>query len=159
MLGVAARGALAAGAATWLMDQVTSAMMASQGADVTEQERAAQPHGRTALANLAARLETTAGMTIDDGQRGRLLTILHYGLGIVPGALYAVLRHRLGLPSGWRGVVYGLLVWALNDEALNSALGLSGAFDDYPIQTHVRGAIGHVVLGVTTDTGIDLLGG
>ncbi len=50
------------------------------------------------------------------------------------------------------------MVWALNDEALNSALGLSGAFVDYPLQTHLRGAVGHVVLGIATDAGIDLLG-
>ena len=52
-----------------------------------------------------------------------------------------------------------MAVWAVNDEYLNTRLGLAGPFAAYPIETHFRGLVGHVVLGVATDTGISLLGG
>jgi hypothetical protein len=39
------------------------------------------------------------------------------------------LRSRLPLVRAARGLVYGTALWAVNDEYLNSALGLSAPFD------------------------------
>jgi hypothetical protein len=47
----------------------------------------------------------------------------------------------------------------VNDEVLNTWLGLAGAFDAYPAETHWRGLVGHVVLGITTDATVTALGG
>ena len=47
----------------------------------------------------------------------------------------------------------------VNDEFLNTRLGLAAPFGAYPIETHLRGLVGHLVLGVATDTTIELLGG
>ncbi|MBA2571308.1 MAG: hypothetical protein H0X16_02230 [Chloroflexi bacterium] len=58
-----------------------------------------------------------------------------------------------------KGCCTGILFWALNDEYLNSSLGLAAPFGAYPIETHWRGLVGHAVLGIATDTGLDLLGG
>jgi hypothetical protein len=56
-------------------------------------------------------------------------------------------------------MVYGFLLWAINDEYLATRLGIAAPPEAYPPETHLRGLVGHLVLGVVTDTGIDVLGG
>jgi hypothetical protein len=53
--------------------------------------------------------------------------------------------------------VFGALLWAVNDELANTKLGLAGPPTAYPRMTHLRGLIGHLVLGVGTDLGVNLL--
>jgi hypothetical protein len=48
----------------------------------------------------------------------------HYGLGVVPGALFGMLRGRAPLIGWGRGLLYGALLYARNDEYFNTALGL-----------------------------------
>ena len=152
------RGAIAGAVATWVMDQVTTAMLERQPPDVTAREEAARPNGKSAVGNLVDRLTAGLGLDLDEERKGRLASLVHYALGIVPGALYALLR-RLPLVGAGRGLVYGILLWLVNDEYLNARLGLSAPPEAYPIETHLRGLVGHAVLGVTTDWGIDVLGG
>ena len=66
------------------------------------------------------------GLTLRPEARSRLLQLTHYGLGMGPGVLYALLRRRVPLLGAGMGVAYGLLLFALNDELMNAALGLSG---------------------------------
>ena len=155
----AARGALAGAAATWLMDLVTTRLYEAQPVTVTAREEAAQPNAKSSVANMVDRFETTTGLSIPASRRGAVESAVHYGLGAVPGAIYGVVRRRLGFARLWEGAAYGLAVFALNDEYLNTRLGLAGPFSAYPAQTHVRGLAGHVALGIGTETGIQLLGG
>jgi uncharacterized membrane protein YagU involved in acid resistance len=158
MLISALRGAVAGAAAVWLMDLVTTAMFDRQDPKVTRREEKARPNDQPALANLVDRLEAQANIELTDEQRESLLAVLHYALGVVPGAMYGVIR-RVPVLGSVNGVVYGVALWALNDEYLNTKLGLAGPFGAYPLETHWRGLVGHVVLGITTETGISLLGG
>lgn len=153
------RGALAGAAAVWLMDLVTTAMLERQPPDVTEREEAARPNGKPALVNLVERLESEYEVELSEEQRDSLVQLLHYGLGVFPGALYGVLRSRVPLVGTANGLLYGLLLYAVNDEYLNSRLGFAAPFGAYPIESHWRGLVGHAVLGAATDTGIELLGG
>jgi uncharacterized membrane protein YagU involved in acid resistance len=157
--GAFLRGAIAGGAATWLMDQVTTGMLSSQPEEVTQREEAVRPHSQHAIANLVDRLERDLGLALTEEQRAGLARVIHVGLGVVPGAVYGVLRHRVPLLGAGRGSLYGFLLWAVNDEYRNTRLGLTAPPRDYPAETHWRGLVGHVVLGVMTDTGIDVLGG
>ena len=159
MLIDALRGAIAGAAATWLMDLVTTAMLNRQTEEVTEREEAARPNDQPALVNLVGRLETLAGVELSEEQRDSLAQLLHYGVGVVPAAGYAVLRRHVPLVSAGSGALFGLLLFAINDEYLNTRLGLAGPFDAYPVETHLRGLVGHVVFGAATDAGIELLGG
>ena len=154
----AVRGAIAGAVAVWLMDLVTTAMLDRQDPKVTKREEAARPNDQPALTNLVDRLAEQTGAELNQEQSDSLVTILHYALGIVPGAIYGVLR-SVPLLRSVNGAFYGVALWAINDEYLNTRLGLAGPFDAYPPETHLRGLIGHVVLGITTDTGISLLGG
>jgi len=158
MIVSAVRGAIAGAVAVWLMDLVTSAMLDRQDPKVTKREEAARPNDQPALVNLVGRLEEQTGARLNREQRDSLVPILHYALGVVPGAIYGVLR-GVRLARSVNGAFYGVALWAINDEYLNTRLGLAGPFDAYPPETHLRGLIGHIVLGITTDTGISLLGG
>ena len=154
----AARGGLGGLVGTWLMDLVTSGMLEGQSEDSRRREDAARPNGSSSVANLVDRLDGQLGLDLDDSQRAIAAQIVHFGLGVVPGAAYAVLRRRVPFVAAGRGLLYGVTLWAVNDEYLNTALGLAGPFDAYPLETHWRGLIGHAVLGVATDTAIDVLG-
>jgi hypothetical protein len=155
----AARGAVAGAVATWVMDLVTTGLYVAQSEEVTAREVAARPGGRSSVGNLIARTEELTGLELNDRQRDILAQVIHYGLGVGPGALYAIARGRVPLMGAGRGLLYGLALFLVNDEYMNTRLGLAGAYGAYPVETHWRGLVGHAALGVTTDTGIDLLGG
>jgi uncharacterized membrane protein YagU involved in acid resistance len=148
----AMRGAAAGAAATWVMDQVTQAMLDAQPPKVSEAERLAAVNGKGAVENVVDRVESETGFRVP-------LTAVHYGLGVVPGAAYAVLRKRVPLIGAGGGLVYGFLLWLVADEYVNSSLGLSAPPTAYPPETHLRGLVGHAVLGAATNSGIELLGG
>jgi hypothetical protein len=154
-----ARGAVAGAVATWLMDLVTTALYEAQSEETNARERAGQAHGKSSVENLLERVESVSGITVAGDLRPAALQALHYGLGMGPGALYGMLRGRVpGIGAG-RGILYGLTIFAVNDEFMNTALGLAGPPGAYPLETHWRGFVGHVVLGVATDTGISILRG
>lgn len=154
----AVRGAIAGAIGTWLMDLVTTGVLASQPKDLPQREKAASPNGQGSVANLVDRTEAIFGIVMKPEQRSMATTAIHYGLGMVPGALYGALRNRLPILGAGRGVLYGVILWAVNDEYLNSKLGLAGSFGAYPLESHWRGLVGHIALGTATDTGIDILG-
>jgi hypothetical protein len=153
------RGALAGAAATWLMDLITTGMFEAQPREVTAREEAARPNGKSSVANLVDRVEAETGLTFPRAQRPMLENLIHYALGILPGALYGVLRRYVPFARLGRGLAYGVLLFAANDEYANMKLGLAGPIEAYPPETHFRGLAGHAVLGVATESGIQLLGG
>lgn len=153
------RGGVAGGAATWVMDLITTGVLKGQSPEVTQREEQAWPNGKPAIENAVDALESKASIRLDEKQRALVIQCIHYGLGAVPGAAYAVLRRRVPLLGAARGMLFGAGLWALNDEYLNTRLGFAGPFDAYPMETHLRGLIGHTTLGAATDTFIDALGG
>lgn len=158
MIGTLVRGALAGTAATWVMDRVTTMLYDVQAAEVTEQESAARPNGKSSVANMVDRFESVTGIHVPQERRALVENLVHYGLGAVPGAMYAVAR-KLPPIRALNGVGYGVALFALNDEFLNTQLGFAGPARAYPPETHFRGLAGHAVLGAATETGIQLLGG
>jgi hypothetical protein len=159
MLKDALRGALAGAVATWAMDQVTTLMLAVQPREVTAREEAAQPNGKGSVTNMVDVVEARTGLVVPPARRALAEQVVHYGLGVVPGAMYGVLRRWIPFARFGNGLGYGLALFATNDEYLNTRLGFAGPPGAYPPETHVRGLAGHAVLGVATETGIQLLGG
>jgi len=159
MLRDALRGALAGAAATWLMDLVTTAMYSGQSPSVTAREEAAQPNGKSSVGNLVDRVQSATSLTLPAARRPAVEYAVHYLLGIIPAAIYGVVRRYVPVVRAGNGLGYGVAVFAANDEYANAALGLSGPPRAYPVQTHLRGLTGHAVLGMATETGIVLLGG
>ena len=155
----AVRGAVAGAAATWAMDQVTTVMLAVQAPEVTKQEKAAQANGKSSVANLIDKVEAETGLVVPKARRPIVEMAVHYALGILPGALYGIFRRWIPFARAGSGLFYGLGIFAANDEYLNTKLGLASPPSAYPPETHIRGLAGHAVLGVATETGIQLLGG
>jgi hypothetical protein len=159
VVGQAIRGAMAGAAATWVMDLVTTGIYSQQSEAVTARETAARPRGQPSAANLVDLVTGRLGIALNREQRDAAIQAAHYALGVVPGVLYAIFRNRLPLLGAARGLVYGAVLFAVNDEYLNTRLGLAAPPEAYPMETHLRGLVGHLVLGVATDAGIDVLGG
>ncbi len=157
--GDAIRGAIAGGVATWCMDLITTGVQASQSKADAAREAAARPNGQSSTANLVDLVAHRLDLDLDEATRSKASEVTHYLLGVAPGAAYGLLRPRLPAVGAWRGLLYGLVLFAMNDEWLNAALDLSGPPDAYPASSHVRGLIGHLALGLVTDSGIDVLGG
>ncbi len=146
-----ARGAAAGAIGTWVMDRVTTAMYERESAEDKAQEEAAWPNGKPSVPNLVDLGSRVTGVRFSPQATPKVEQATHYLLGIGPGVLYALLRDRVPLLGAGRGLVYGVLTFALNDELMNTALGLSGPPPAYPAAAHLRGLAGHVALGVATD--------
>jgi hypothetical protein len=149
----ATRGGLGGFVGTWLMDLVTTGLLEGQSEESKRREETARPHGKPSVANLVDRIDVSLGLGLGDTHRATAAQVIHFGLGVLPGALYGALRHRVPVLGAGRGLLFGGLLWALNDEYLNTALGLAGRFDAYPAEAHWRGLVGHTVLGATTRRG------
>jgi hypothetical protein len=146
------RGAIAGATATWVMDQVTTSMYNAQPTEVTAREGTAHPNGRSSVGNMVARLEEATGFELDEDLRATTEQAIHYALGAVPGAIYVALRRHLPFLGVGNGLIYGTVLFLVNDEWLNPALGLSAPASAYPVESHVRGLVGHLVLGAATDS-------
>ena len=157
IIGTMIRGVIAGAAATWLMDRATTAVQMLQPAAHARREQAAWPNGQPSVMNLVDLVANRLGVRLDEPSRAVAAGATHYALGMVPGALYGALRDRVPAIGAGHGLVFGALLWAVNDELINTKLGLAGPPAGYPLMTHVRGLIGHLVLGVITDLGIDVL--
>ena len=151
LIWTAARGALAGAIATWVMDRVTGAMYERESMEDRAREERAWPNGKPSVPNMVDLGSRITGVQISPEVRPAVDQATHYLLGVGPAVLYAVLRHRVPMLGAGRGLAYGLLLFAVNDELLNTALGLAGPPGDYPVAAHLRGLVGHVVLGVSTD--------
>jgi hypothetical protein len=152
------RGAIAGAVGTWFMDLTTTGFMETQSRGVAAREKAARPHGKSSVENLVDRIEGLSGLQFDARQRAMLTQAVHYGLGVMPGAIYVAMRRHVPFVGAGGGLLYGAALFLANDEWLNARLGLSGPPQAYPFETHVRGLVGHLVLGAVTDSVADLLG-
>ncbi len=139
------------------MDQVTWGMYLREDPEARRREEEARVEGKDVAHVAAAKLAGTIGLKLSPAQPHPAGIAVHYALGVVPGALYGALRHRVrGLGAG-RGLVYGLGLTIVNDEVLAPVLGLASGPTQYPWQAHARGLAGHLVLGAATDTVLDVL--
>jgi hypothetical protein len=138
------------------MDVVTAGVQRRQSAEDAEREAAARPNGQSSVANLVDLGSRRIGVSLDRPSKDLATNVVHYALGMLPGAAYALIRERAPAVGAGRGILFGLALWAVNDELLNTVLGLAAPPDAYPPSSHLRGLIGHLVLGVGTGVGIDL---
>ena len=159
LFGRLIRGAVAGAVATWVMDLTTTGLMSGQSPSEAAREKAAQKHGKSSVENMIDAATGFVGLQLTGETRSMAAYATHYALGVVPGALYSALRPAIPAIGAGRGLLFGLGLFLVNDEFLNTALGFAGPPEAYPVATHVRGLVGHAVLGVMTDATIDILGG
>lgn len=101
------------------------------------------------------------GLTLSDKQHERLALAFHYGLAIQWAPLYPLLRRKTGLGPVAAGLATGAAMSLVADEMMTPALGFSAPNRAYPLSTHLRGFVGHLVFGLgvaaTTEAGWRLM--
>lgn len=155
-------GAIAGAAGVWAMDRVgwflynhedkdavareLQARMGGNDVEYTDVEQEAldrQPQAYPAGKDVAhAGVEKVAAMTginVRTGQPNPSGVALHYALGILPGALDAVVCRKVTVMQAGGGALYGLGLFVVNDEMVAPSLGLAAGPKEYPWQAHARG--------------------
>jgi len=142
-------GLAAGAAATWIMNQLTTALYEREDPVAREREDSAR-EGKTAYGTAAERLARARGRELDDAERKKYGSLIHWALGIGAGGAYLALEDTLPGPWMVKGLVYGTGFWLLADELANPLLGLTRGPLAFPWQTHGRALAGHLVFGAVT---------
>ena len=144
------KGAIAGAVATWVMGKVTNTMYEREDRWVRRHEDDAR-EGKTSYGVAAEKAGRALGASLDKDQNERLGAAIHWALGIGAGAVYAVVRRRFQAVGKVAGLGFGTAFWAVVDEGLVPALGLTPGPRAFPWQAHARGLAGHLTFGTVTD--------
>jgi hypothetical protein len=77
--------------------------------------------------------------------------VAHYAMGAASGAIYGAATEVFPVAASGEGIPFGAAVWAIADEAVVPALGLSKPGTEYPLSIHVYALSSHLVYGLTTE--------
>jgi hypothetical protein len=151
------KGAIGGAISVWMMDRVTWYMYRNEDPEAYQKEKETQIEGKYVAHVAAGKLVKGLGLDLSARQEHNLGLGIHYFLGVAPGALYGVYRHRIrGLDAG-RGLLYGLGLFIVMDEIVAPLAGLASGPTAYPWQAHARGVAGHLTVGAVTDTVVGVL--
>jgi hypothetical protein len=147
-------------AGTKLMEPVSSKLYELESQADREREDAVRPGMPYAVA--ARKATHLLGINLSSKNMERLSLLFHYGLAIQWAPLYPLLRRRTSLSPASAGLVTGTAMSLIADELMTPALGFSAPNRAYPLSTHLRGFLAHLVFGLgvaaTTEAGWRLLG-
>ena len=139
-------GAAAGVAAGQVMDRATTWFYERQSDASRQRENELLPEGAPMAS--ARKLAGLIGAEPTDDQTGQLASALHQSLGQVYGVAAAALT-RLGVPPVTAGVATGLGGFLLVDELANG-LFFTPPPQAYPVESHLRGLVGHLTFGAAT---------
>ena len=158
-------------AASWVMNQFQSAWAKLQ-------EGVEKPHGAQSLQDgspkhgVAQELEkrgseeeednaaVRAGNAVAEFVFDKKLTrkekelagaVAHYAMGAASGAIYGVAAEVTPAATAGAGLPFGAAVWAIADEGLVPALGLSKSASEYPLSVHAYAFASHLVFGLSAE--------
>lgn len=105
----------------------------------------------------ARKITRLLGLKLSDRHIQKLgATLFHYGLGMSWGPVYPLLLRCTSVPPIVAGLGTGAAMSLIVDEGLTPLLGYSAPNRAYPLTTHVRGVVAHLVFGLgvaaTTET-------
>ncbi|HEX8474986.1 MAG TPA: DUF1440 domain-containing protein [Pyrinomonadaceae bacterium] len=75
----------------------------------------------------------------------------HYAMGVSTGAIYGAMAELVPETTAVFGLPFGAAVWAVVDEGIVPALGLSKSPAEYPLSIHAYSFTSHLVYGLTTE--------
>ena len=137
-------GAAAGYLAGKVMDQATTWFYGRQSEASKQREQELLPSGAPVAA--ARKLAGLLGAEPTDDQAGTIALAMHQSLGQGYGVAAAALTRR-GVPPMAAGVASGMAGFLLMDELVNS-LFFTPPPQAYPVESHLRGIVGHLTLGV-----------
>ena len=129
-----------------VMDKATTWFYERQS-DASKQREGELLPGGAPMAS-ARKLAGLVGAEPTDDQAGTIASTLHQSLGQLYGVVAAALA-RNGVPPVTAGLASGAGGFLLVDELANS-LFFTPPPQAYPVESHLRGVVGHLTLGVTT---------
>ena len=139
-------GAAAGYLAGQVMDKATTWFYERQSDASKQREGELLPEGAP-LAS-ARKLAGLIGAEPTDEQAGTIAATLHQGLGQLWSARGFALT-RNGVPPVTAGLASGTAGFLLVDELANS-LFFTPPPQAYPVESHLRGLVGHLTFGATT---------
>lgn len=159
MLADALIGAAAGAAAVWMLDRVDWFSFEHEDPEARRRTQSVRPSGMDP-AHVAANTAAQAlGYEPEPKDYNAAGLATHYSLGVMPGALYGVLRHKAPWLGAGRGSLFGLALFLMQDEGLNAITGLSAKPIEYPWQAHARGLVAHIVYGLVLDMAMEIADG
>jgi hypothetical protein len=158
----AVKGGLAGGLGVIALDQVANFMYRHENPAALAREQAVHATlGTSEMGPVSTGIRQLArkfALELNERHLDKAATVLHYSLGVLPGAAYAVLLDRAPRMGIGRGFLYGLALFAVNDELMSVRLGWAAKPSLYPWQAHARGLAAHLAMGVVTYQALRLLG-
>lgn len=142
----------------WVMDRVDWFMYRRVSAEARRRTEDARPGGKDPAHVMAGMAAQAAGVALSSPKQNPAGLAVHYGLGVLPGALYGALRDRVRGVGAGRGLLFGFGLFVAEDELANPLLGIAAPPGRYPWQAHARGLIAHLVYGLATDAALGMLG-
>lgn len=141
-----------------MMDLFTWTWYSHEDTKNLVKERMAQKGGRYAPNAAGKHLTDTMGLSLSQRQQYVVGRSVHYFMGIGPGAIYALGRHRIKRFGLSRGLLYGFGLFIIFDEIIiTQVLGYASGPFAYPWQAHARGFFAHIILGTATEAILHLL--
>jgi len=154
-LAKVAAGAAAGALGVFVLDRLDWFLFRWMSEADRERTRAARPNGEPPAEALVTRVSEGAGKPLSRSTHRGASLATHYAIGIAPAIGYALMRDRLPGTGSARGAAYGLAMFALQDEGLNTVSGLGGKPGAYPWQDHARGLAAHLAYGVVTEAALN----
>jgi uncharacterized membrane protein YagU involved in acid resistance len=106
----------------------------------------------TAPARLANAISVgVTGRELSKDEKEVAGTVLHYAMGVTSGAIYGAVAEGLPFATAGAGLPFGAAVWAIADEGIVPAAGLSKSMSEYPLSVHLYAFASHLVFGLTTE--------
>ena len=139
-------GAAAGYLAGQVMDRATTWFYERQSDASKRREGELLPEGAPMAS--ARKLAGLVGAEPTDDQTATLAATLHHSLGQLYGVVAAALTRR-GVPPVAAGLASGTAGFLLVDELANS-LFFTPPPQAYPVESHLRGVVGHLTFGATT---------
>jgi hypothetical protein len=139
-------GAAAGYLAGQVMDKATTWFYERQSDASKRRESELLPEGAPMAS--ARKLAGLVGAEPTDDQAGTIASTLHQSLGQLYGVVAAALA-RNGVPPVTAGLASGTAGFLLVDELANS-LFFTPPPQAYPVESHLRGAVGHLTFGAAT---------
>jgi hypothetical protein len=139
-------GAAAGYLAGQVMDKATTWFYERQSDASKRRESELLPEGAPMAS--ARKLAGLVGAEPTDDQAGTIASTLHQSLGQLYGVVAAALA-RNGVPPVTAGLATGAGGFLLVDELANS-LFFTPPPQAFPVESHLRGAVGHLTFGAAT---------
>lgn len=139
-------GLLAGFVGTKLMEPVSMKLYEWEPEEVRRREDEVRPGPPYQLA--ADKVAQRLALDLSESQRTKLGMAFHYGLGMSWGPVYSVVARRSGMNPVLAGLLTGVAMSIMADEFMTPAMGFSAPNRAYPLVTHLRGFVAHLVFGL-----------